>query len=42
MKFADDIVLVGENLEEVRNRLDEWRLTFEGKELKFMEINLGN
>jgi len=25
MIFADDVVLVAENLEEVYNRLDEWR-----------------
>jgi hypothetical protein len=31
MMFANDIVLVGENLEEVNNRLDEWRLALEGK-----------
>jgi len=24
MMFADDLVLVGENLEDVNNRLDEW------------------
>lgn len=24
MMFADDIVLVGENLEEIDNTLDEW------------------
>jgi len=33
MLFADDIVLVGENLEDVNKRLDDWRLAFEGKEL---------
>jgi len=28
MVFADNIVLIGENLEEVNSRLDEWRLAF--------------
>jgi hypothetical protein len=28
--FADDIFLLGENLEKVNNRLDEWRLALEG------------
>jgi hypothetical protein len=32
--FADHIVLVEENLEEVNNILDEWRLVLEGKRLK--------
>jgi len=32
--LADDIVLVGENLEEINNRLDEWRLALEGKGLR--------
>jgi hypothetical protein len=31
MIFADDIVLVGKNLVEVNNKLDEWRLVLEGK-----------
>lgn len=30
MIFIDDIDLVGENLEKINIRLDEWRLTFEG------------
>jgi hypothetical protein len=34
MMFADDIVLVGENLEEVNNRLDAWRLALKGKRLR--------
>jgi len=34
MMFADDIVLVEENLEEVNNRLVEWRLDLERKTLK--------
>jgi len=29
--FADDIILVGENLEEVNNGLAEWRLATEEK-----------
>jgi len=29
MQFADDTVLVGENLEDVNNWLDEWRLALE-------------
>jgi len=32
--FADDIVLVGKNLKEVNNRLDEWRLALEEKGLR--------
>lgn len=32
--FADDIVLIGENLEDVNNRLDEWRLALEEKSLR--------
>jgi hypothetical protein len=31
MMFADDIVLVGKNLEEVNNRLNDWRLALEVK-----------
>jgi hypothetical protein len=31
--FADDIVFVGEILEEMNNRLDEWRLALDGKGL---------
>jgi hypothetical protein len=34
MMFADDMVLVGENLEEVNKRLDERMLSLEGKELR--------
>ena len=34
MLFADDIVLVGENMEEVSQRLDVWRLALEGKGLR--------
>jgi len=34
MMLADNIVLTGENLEEVNNRLDEWRLALEGMELR--------
>jgi len=30
--FTDDIVLVGENIEEVNYRLDDWRLALEGME----------
>jgi hypothetical protein len=37
MMFADDIVLVSENLEVVNNRFYEWRLAIEGKRL-FVEI----
>jgi hypothetical protein len=32
--FANDIVLIKENLEEVNNRLDKWRLALEGKGLR--------
>jgi len=32
--FADDIVLVGENREEVNQMLDVWRLALEGKGLR--------
>jgi hypothetical protein len=32
--FANDIVLLGENLEEVNNRLNELRLALEGKGLR--------
>jgi len=34
MMFADDIVLVGENLEEINNRLDDWRLALARKVLR--------
>jgi len=34
MMFADDIVLIGENLEVVNNRLNEWRLALEEKGLR--------
>jgi len=34
MMFADDIVSVGENLEKVNCRLDEWRLALEEKGLR--------
>jgi len=37
MMFADDTVLVGENLEKINNRLDEW-LALEGKRLKISRI----
>jgi len=33
MLFADNIFLVGENLKDVNNRFDEWRLALEGKGL---------
>jgi len=32
--FANDVVLVGENLKEVNNRLNEWMLALEGKVLR--------
>jgi len=32
--FADDIVLIGRNLEEIYNRLYEWRLVLECKGLR--------
>jgi len=31
MMFADDIVLIGKNLEKVDNRLDEWSSALERK-----------
>jgi hypothetical protein len=31
MMFADDMILVGENLEDINNRLDEWRLALKGE-----------
>lgn len=34
MMIARDIVLVGDNLEEVNNRLNKWRLGLEGKRLR--------
>jgi len=34
MLFADDIVLVRENLEDVNNWLNEWRLALEEKRLR--------
>jgi len=34
MLFADDVVLVGESLEEVNYRLKEWREALESKGLK--------
>jgi hypothetical protein len=34
MIFADDIVLIGENLEEVNNRLEKWRSALKEKELR--------
>jgi hypothetical protein len=34
MMFADDMVLIGENLEEINNRLDEWRLVLKRKVLR--------
>jgi hypothetical protein len=36
--LADDIVLVGENLEKVNYRLDEWRLALEGKGLRISNV----
>jgi hypothetical protein len=41
MKFADDIVLIGDNLEEV-NRLNEWRLALEGKGLRISRNKTNN
>jgi len=34
MLFSDNIALVGENREEVNQRLDVWRLALEGKGLR--------
>lgn len=46
--FADDIVLVAENVEEVNKRLDKWRLDLERNRLrinrnnkKYIEYNFG-
>jgi len=38
MMFSDDIILVGENREEVNQRLDFWRLALEGKGLRIIEV----
>lgn len=43
MLFADVIVLVGENWENVYNRFDEWRLALEKKEVdKTMRVMIIN
>lgn len=34
--FADDIALVGENQEEINNRLDEYKLAFKKKILSII------
>ena len=34
MLFADDIVLVAEIIEEVNNKLEDWRVVLEGKGLR--------
>jgi hypothetical protein len=39
--FADDIVLVGENLEEVNYRLEERRLALEEKGLRISRNKIG-
>ena len=36
--YADDLVLMGETMEELRENFDEWREAFESKEMK---VNLG-
>lgn len=36
MMFADDIALVGENQEEINNRLDEYKLAFKKKILSII------
>ncbi|VVC43592.1 Hypothetical protein CINCED_3A012092 [Cinara cedri] len=46
MMFTSDIILIGENLEEVNNRLGEWKMVLEGKRLrisktKFIEHEFG-
>jgi len=38
MVFSDDRFSVGENLDEVSNRLDEWRLALKRKGLRLVEI----
>ena len=38
MKHADDLVLLGETMKELRENFDEWREAFESKE---MRVNLG-
>ena len=40
MIFADDIVLVAENREEVSNKLDEWREALEGKGLRISRTKI--
>jgi len=40
MLFADDVVLVGESLEEVNYRLEEWKEALETKGLKLVEVKL--
>jgi len=37
MLFEDDIILVGESLEEVNNGLEKWGETFEGKGLRIIK-----
>ena len=37
--YADDLVLMGETMEELRENFDEWREAFESKE---MRVNFGN
>jgi hypothetical protein len=48
MIFVDVIILVEENLKEVDNSLDEWRIALEGRELrisrnkiKYIDYNFG-
>ena len=36
--YADDLVLMGETMEELREKFDEWREAFESKG---MRVNLG-
>lgn len=36
MIFAYDIVLIGQNLDKVNNRLSEWKLDFEGMGLRII------
>ena len=33
--YADDLVLMGETIEEFRENFDEWREAFESKEMRF-------
>lgn len=42
MMFANDIELIGLNLEEVNNMLDKWRLAFEEKKLRIRRTKIGN